>query len=130
MRAIALVVIIAGLVALVFGVIFLPQASSAEKEIADQVAPLTIDQINPHYDAVTASFNAQMAKEEPNIQAGKAAPSSLYAYLAGQRALLGLAKANMGVASFVRMLGIVNILIGLGLIGGGFIAYRKTGAKA
>jgi hypothetical protein len=128
MRILALVVIILGLVALVFGIIFLPKASSGEKEIADQVVPLTLDQINPHYDAVTASFNAQMAKEEPNIQAGKAAPSPLYAYLAGQRALLGLAKSNMGVAFLVRMLGIVNICAGLGLIGTGFLLYRKSSA--
>jgi hypothetical protein len=126
MRGLSLLVIILGLVALVFGIIFLPQASSAEKEIAEQVAPLPVDQINPHYDTVTQAFNAQMAKEEPNIQAGKAAPSALYAYLSGQRALLGLAKANMGTASFVRMVGIIDILIGVGMIAAGFVLFRKS----
>jgi hypothetical protein len=128
MRALAIIVIILGLAALVFGIVFLPQASSGEKEIADSVAPLTLDQVSPKYDAVTAKFDEQRAKEEPAIQAGQAAPSALYAYYAGQRALLGLAKSNMGVASFVRMLGIANIIIGLGLIGTGFLLFRKKSA--
>ncbi len=119
MRVLAVIVIILGLAGLVFGILFLPKASSAEEEIAVQVAPLTLDQIDGHYDAVTAAFNQAMAAEEPNIQAHTAMPSAMYTYLSGQRALLGLAKSNMGVASLVRMLGMVNILLGLGLAAAG-----------
>jgi hypothetical protein len=115
MRVFGVIILILGLVGIVFGIIFLPMASSAEDEIATQVAPLTLDEINPHYDAVTAAFNAQMLQEEPGIQAHTAMPSALYAYLSGQRALLGLAKANMGTVTLVRYLGIVNICLGAGL---------------
>ena len=111
MRVLGIIVIILGLVGVVFGIMFLPMASSAENEIADQVAPLTLDQINPKYDAVTATFNKQMATEEPQIQAGKAMPSAIYNYYSAQRALLGLAKANMGTVTLVRYLGIVNICV-------------------
>jgi hypothetical protein len=128
MRILAIIVIIMGLVGVVFGILFIPQANSAEQEIADEIAPLTLDQLNPKYDVVKAKFIEQMALEEPQIQAGQAAPSSLYAYYAGQRALLGLAKSNMGVASLVRMLGIVNILVGLGLVLTGFVLFRKSSA--
>ena len=41
-RVSAIVVAILGVVCLVFGIIFMTQASSAEKEIADDIQPLTI----------------------------------------------------------------------------------------
>jgi len=126
MRVLAVIVIILGLVGVVFGILFLPKATSAEQEIADEIAPVTLDQLDPKYDVVKAKFIEQMALEEPQIQAGQAGPSALYAYYAGQRALLGLAKSNMGVASLVRMLGIANILVGLGLGIAGFILLRRN----
>ena len=42
MHALAVIVIVLGLAALVFGILFIPQASSAEKEIANSVAPLKL----------------------------------------------------------------------------------------
>jgi hypothetical protein len=126
MRVLGIIVLILGLVGVVFGIVFLPMANSAENEITTQVAPLTLDQVSPKYDAVTAAFNKQMAAEEPQIQAGKALPSAIYNYYAAQRALLGLAKANLGTVTLVRFLGIVNICIGVGLAAAGFYVYRKA----
>jgi hypothetical protein len=126
MRVLGIIVLILGLVGVVFGIVFLPMASSAENEIATQTAPIPLDQINAKYDAVTTAFNAQMAKEEPQIQAGKAMPSAIYDYYAAQRALLGLAKANMGTVMLVRFLGIVNICVGAGLAVAGFYVFRKA----
>ncbi len=127
MRVIAaIIIIILGLVALIFGIIFIPQASSGEQEIADSVAPLTLDEVNEKYDMVAASYDQIKMAEEPGIQGQTAAPSSMYNYLGQQRALLGLAKSNMGTTAFIRMMGIVNIIIGAGLILTGVVVYRKT----
>jgi hypothetical protein len=130
MRVLAIIVIILGLAGIVFGILFIPQASSGEKEIADSVAPLTLDQVNEKYDAVSAQFNKAMAAEEPQIQTGKAAPSAMYNYLSAQRALLGLAKANMGTTKAVKTNGIIDILLGLGLVLAGLVLLRKSQSTA
>jgi hypothetical protein len=131
MRVIAIIVVILGLASLAFGILFVSQASSAEKQVLDEIAPLTsLSQVDPHYDTVTAAFNKQMATEEPQIQAGKAAPSAMYAYLSGQRALLGLAKSNIGLAKFTRISGIVSIVVGLGLVLSGLALLRKAQSAA
>jgi hypothetical protein len=130
MRILAVIVIILGLATLVLGVLFIPQANSGEKEIADSIAPLTLDQVDGKYDAVSAKYNEQKAKEEPNIQAGKALPSDIYNYYSAQRALLGLAKSNMGTVKAVRTNGIVDIVVGLSLILGGFVLLRKNASAA
>jgi hypothetical protein len=126
MRAIAIIVILLGIASLVIGIIFLPQASSGEKEIADSVAPLTLDQVDAKYDAVSANYDKYKANEEPQIQAGQAAPSAMYNYLSAQRALLGLARANIGTAKAVRMNGIVDIIVGVGLVLSGLAISRKS----
>jgi hypothetical protein len=130
MRALAVIVVILGLAALVFGILFIPQASSAEQEIADSVAPLTLDQVDAKYDAVVVKYDALKAAEEPQIQAKTAAPSATYNYLSAQRALLGLAKSNMGTAKFVRLNGIIDILVGLGLVLAGLGLLRKSQSAA
>jgi hypothetical protein len=126
MRVLGILVILLGLVGVVFGILFLPMANSADQEIADSIAPLTFDQVNPKYDAVSAAYDAQKALEEPQIQAGEAAPSSYYAYLSAQRGLLGLAKANIGTAKLVRYLGILSVCIGAGVAVAGFMILRKA----
>jgi hypothetical protein len=130
MRALAVIVIILGLAGIVFGILFIPQASSADKEIADSVIPLKVSDVDAKYDAVTAAFNQQMAKEEPGIQAHTAQASATYNYLSAQRALLGLAKANIGNVKFVRTSGIINIIVGLGLVLAGLVLFRKNQSAA
>jgi hypothetical protein len=130
MRALAVIVIILGLAALVFGILFIPQASSAEQEIADSVAPLTLDQVDAKYDAVAVKYDALKAAEEPQIQAKTAAPTINYVYLSAQRALLGLAKSNIGTAKFVRLNGLIDILVGLGLVLSGLVLLRKSQSAA
>ena len=126
MRAMAVIIVILGLASLVFGILFVTQAASAEQEIADSVAPLTLDEVEGKYDAVAAKYSALKMAEEPAIQGGTAAPSSMYNYLSAQRALLGLAKSNIGTASFVRTTGVVNIILGLGLVLAGLGMLRKV----
>jgi hypothetical protein len=129
MRILGVIVIILGLAALVFGILFIPQASSAEKEIAKSIDPLKLDQVNAQYDTVAAKYTAIKTAEGPGIQGGTA-PSANYNYLASQRALLGLAKANIGTAKFVRTCGIVDIVVGLGLVLAGLVLLRKNSTTA
>jgi hypothetical protein len=130
MRAIAIIIVILGLAGLVFGILFVTQAGSAEQEVADSVAPLTLDQVDAKYDAVAVKYDAMKAAEEPKIQAGQAAASDTYNYLSAQRALLGLARSNIGTASFARTSGVVDILIGLGLVLAGIGMLRKIQSGA
>ena len=116
MRVISIIVVILGVATLAFGILFLMQAGSAEKQIADEVKPLKLAELDAKYDAVTPKQEGLMAKEEPQIQAGQAAPSAMYNYLSAHRSLLAIARSNVGIAKFVRTSGTVNIIIGLGLI--------------
>ena len=126
MRIVSIVTIILGLAAIVFGVLFIAQAASGTTEIKTSIAPLTMDQVNPSYDKISANYEKQMAAEEPAIQSGKAAPSPMYNYLSAQRGLLGLAKANIGTVKAIRMLGYVNIGIGVALALAGVAMMRKA----
>ena len=126
MRILTIVAILVGLAAIIFGILFIPQASSGEKEIADSIAPLTLDQVNDKYDAVSVKYDALKTAEEPQIQAGKAAPTITYVYISAQRALLGLAKSNIGTVTFIRYNGIIDIMVGLGLVAAGTVLLVKN----
>jgi hypothetical protein len=125
MRVLGVIIIILGLVGIVFGIMFLPQASAGRDEIAVAVYPLTLDQVVDKYDEVTMKYNAVMATEGPAIAAGTAYPSVTYAYLAGQRALLGLAKSNLGFVHFVQFMGVVSVVMGAGLAATGIVLVMK-----
>src|SRR5512137_1808480 len=116
MRILSLVTIILGVAAIAFGIVFVFQANAGNDEITTSILPLTADQVNPKYDAVTVKYKQIMAAEEPNIQAGKAAPSDMYNYLSAQRSLLGLAKANIGTVKAIQMNAYVTIGIGVALV--------------
>ncbi|MBA7675897.1 hypothetical protein ES703_84136 [subsurface metagenome] len=121
----ATVVVVLGVVGLVFGIIFITQASSAEREIANEIQPLTIAEVDAKYEAVKTNQLALAMTEEPQIRAGKAAPSTMYNYLTVQRTSLGLARANIGLVGFVRTSGIIYIIVGLGLILAGVGLFKK-----
>jgi hypothetical protein len=55
-------------------------------------------------------------------------PSAMYNYLSVQRTSLALARTNIGVANFVQTTGIINILLGLGLILAGLALLRRASA--
>jgi hypothetical protein len=104
------------------------QSNTGKQTVADEISPITLSDLNAKYDAVKAKQQAAMIAEEPNIQAGKAAPSVLYDYLSAQRGLLGLAKSNMSLAGFVLMNGVVEVVLGIGLIFTGMLLYMKPAA--
>jgi hypothetical protein len=121
---VALIIIAAGAISLVFGIVFLVQAGSARQEIADDIAPLTLDKVDAQYDAVVLQDKA-IIQREPLVQAGKAEPSAMYNYLSIQRTSLGLAKANIGVADFTKTTGIIDIILGVGFLLTGTVLMQK-----
>ena len=127
-RVIAMVVALIGVAILVMGILFVMQANTGKQKVADEISPIALSDLNAKYDTVKAGQEKVMAAEEPNIQAGKAAPSVMYDYLSAQRALLGLAKSNIETAKFVMMSGIVDIVLGIGLILAGMVLYMKPAA--
>lgn len=126
MRVLAIIVLLIGLASLVLGILFVVNAGSARDEVAASVAPLTLDEVDGKYDAVKAKHEAIRAQEEPAIQGGTAGPSAMYNYLSAQRGSLGLARTNIGLASLTQTLGLLNILIGAGLILVSVALMRKT----
>ena len=126
MRLCSIVVSLVGVVALVFGIIFITQAGSSAQEVADSIQPVTLAELDGTYETVKAKQMNIRAAEEPQIQAGTAAPSSTYNYLTIQRTALGLARTNVGLAGFVRTSGILDILVGIGLVLAGVGLFKDS----
>ena len=129
-RLVAMVVSIIGIASLVLGITLITQANSGKQQIANEIVPLKMSEVNAKYDAVKASLSKIQAAEEPNIQTGKAQPSAMYAYLSAQKVGLGLAKANIGTTKVVFTVGIIEIIIGFGLVLTGLILLRKPATVA
>jgi predicted PurR-regulated permease PerM len=110
MRILALLVVILGIVVLVFGIIFIPQASEAKQKVADSLtAPVTLDTLDATYDQISGSFDQLKASGMPSSD-------PQYVMVLGQRTSLGLAKSNVGIARVLNTMGIINILLGVGLV--------------
>jgi len=121
MRAIAIIIVILGLAAFIFGILFVTQGASGKQEVADSLkAPVTLDNLEDTYDAVKGQYEAAAAS-------GQMPASDLNA-LANTKTGLGLAKANKGTADMVRTSGVVDICIGLGLVLAGLGLLRKSQA--
>ena len=118
MRAMAVIVAILGLASLIMGILFITQAATAQQEVADSIAPLPLDQLDATYDGVTAQYNQMRAAGAP--------PSVEYNALYGNKVGLGLARSNVGTANFVRTTGVIDIILGLGLILTGLAMLRKA----
>jgi phosphotransferase system glucose/maltose/N-acetylglucosamine-specific IIC component len=122
MRVIAIIIAILGLAGLVFGILLVTQAASGEQEVADSIAPLPLDQLDAQYDTVTAQYN--------QMKAAGTQPNAQYNYLYANKVGLGLARANVGTASLARTSGVVDILMGLGLLLAGIAMLRKAQSAA
>ncbi|MFC1946242.1 hypothetical protein ACFLW1_03495 [Chloroflexota bacterium] len=130
MRILAVIVSLVGVAVLVLGVLFIVQAGSAEQEVADSIQPLQLAEVDATYEAVKTKHMAMRAAEEPDIQAGKAAPSATYNYLSIQRTSLGLARTNIGLAALVRTTGILDVALGFGVLLSGLVLFNKCRSAA
>ena len=116
MRAIAIIVILLGIASLVFGVLFVTQAVDAKQEVADSLTPpTTLDTLDATYDNLDQQVSA-MQGNEPQ-----------YVIMFAQRTSLGLARANVGTAQSVMYSGIVDIVVGAGLVLTGLALAKKSG---
>jgi predicted PurR-regulated permease PerM len=121
MRLLALVVVILGIAALVFGILFIPQASQAKQKVADSLtAPITLDTLDATYDQICGAYDQLKASGMPSSD-------PQYVMVLGQRTSLGLAKSNVGVAKVLQTMGIVNIIIGAGLVLAGCALMMRKG---
>ena len=122
----AVIVVVLGVASLVMGIVFIAQGGSGKQKVADQIAPLTLEELDDKYETVKMNAAGLAQKEEPGIQAGTAAPSAMYNYLSLQRTSLGLARSNVGTADYILTHGIIDIVIGLGLVLGGVGIFKQS----
>jgi len=115
MRAMAIIVVILGIASLVFGILFVTQAASAENEVAESIDPVTLDELDERYD-----------QAKPGIKDMEAAGMEVDLDTKLQKTGLGLARANYGTARAVRVNGVVDICVGLGLVLAGLALLRKA----
>lgn len=115
MRIMALLVAIIGVAILALGVYYIPQAISGKQEVADKIAPLTLNKLDATYDEVSNKHAKLIMSEELKIRQGDE-PSAYYNYLTIQRTGLGLARAEVGLTNFVLITGIIEIILGVALI--------------
>jgi outer membrane murein-binding lipoprotein Lpp len=119
MRFLGLLVIILGIAAIVFGIMFIPQASDAKQKVVDSLSTgITLDNLDDTYDAVSAQFKA-MAQTDP-----------MYIPTLAKRTSLGLAKSNVGLAKLINTMGMVNIIVGAGLLLAGCAVMMKKNQAA
>lgn len=104
----ALFIAIVGVVCLVFGIMFIIEAGNAEQKVVNEIAPinLAICDVDAAYDQASVSLGQAMQSGDPETIQN--------AYL--QKTSLGLVKSNIGTIKFVRNSGILEIVLGAGLV--------------
>jgi hypothetical protein len=101
----ALFIAIVGVVCLVFGIMAIIEAGNSEQEVADEIAPIQLSQLDATYDQASAAYKAVRgtgAQEESTLLL--------------QKTSLGLARSNIGTINFVKNTAILEIVIGAGLV--------------
>jgi hypothetical protein len=124
MRILALLVVILGIATLVFGIIFIPQASEAKQKVADSLTSgVTLDNLDDTYDKINGTYDQLKAS-------GMLSSDPQYVMVLGQRTSLGLAKTNVGLARVLNTVGIINILLGVGLVFAGCALMMRKNQSA
>lgn len=125
-RWVAIIISLIGVACLVIGIIFIIQGNDGKQSLTVELSPLPLDQVDAQYDVVKEKIAPLRAAEEPNIQAGTALPSPTYSYLSAQRTSLGLARTNIGLTQFITTSGIVDLVLGVGLLLTGMVLFIKA----
>jgi hypothetical protein len=102
---IALTIAVVGVVCIVFGIMGIMGAGNSEQEVADELAPVTIANLDDTYDQISAAYSAVRGTDSPEESV-----------LLGKKTSLGLARSNIGTIDFVRNTSILEIVIGAGLV--------------
>jgi len=104
----AVILAIVGVACLVFGIMFIIEAGNAEQRVADELATSGIEicDVNAAYGQASAGLGqAMQSGDQETIQNATL-----------QKTSLGLAKSNVSTIKFLRNSGIVNIILGAGLV--------------
>jgi len=104
----ALCVAIVGVVCIVFGIMFIIEAGNAEQRVLDEIAPLNLEigDVNSAYGQASAALGQAMQSGDPEaIQDATLRKTSL-----------GVVRSNVGTIKFVRNSGILEIVLGAGLV--------------
>lgn len=104
----ALFIAIVGVVALVFGIMSIIEAGNAEQKVLDEITPmgLAIGDVNATYGQASAALGQAMQSGDPEtIQSAQLTKTSL-----------GVIRSNIGTIKFVRNTGILEIVLGAGLV--------------
>ena len=113
----AIAVAIIGVVCIVFGVMFIIEAGKGEQRVLDEIEPmgLAICDVNAAYgQASTALGQAMQSGDSEVIQDAKLMKTSL-----------GVIKSNIGTIKFVRNSGILEIVLGAGLVIAGIGFFKQ-----
>jgi hypothetical protein len=123
----SILVALVGVAAIVFGVLFMMQANSSRTTLANELAPVTLANLNATYDQVKAGLaQASAAAAAATDPAVKAATNEKVQDLGWQKAGLSAAKASRGTIDFVQMSGILAIVLGVGFFTTGYLAMKKS----
>lgn len=104
----AISIAIVGVVCIVFGIMFIIEAGNSEQKVADEIAliGLEIDGVSAAYDqSKVALGQAMQSGDTETIQNATL-----------QKTSLGLAKSNISTINFVKNSGILEIILGAGLV--------------
>ena len=105
LKMIALTIAVVGIVCIIFGIMGIMGAGNSEQEVADELAPVTIANLDDTYDQISAAYSAVRGTDSPEESV-----------LLGKKTSLGLARSNIGTIDFVRNTSILEIVIGAGLV--------------
>jgi hypothetical protein len=116
----SILVAVVGVVAIVFGVMFMMSASSSRATLVDELkaSNLTLATLDAAYDQAKAGLTQALG-------AGAAGAES--AQSAGwQKASLSAAKASRGTIDFVEKSGMLTIVLGVGFVLSGWAIMKKS----
>ena len=114
---VSLLVTLVGVVAIVFGIIFIMEAGSSRETLTNELkaSNVTLATLNAAYDqAKTGLEQATAAKNVEGMQSA-----------GWQKASLSVAKSSVSTISFVQNTGTLNILMGVGFVFIGLFMYMK-----
>lgn len=113
----ALLVTLVGVVAIVFGIIFIMEAGSSRTTLSDELksSNITLATLNAAYDQAKAGL--EQATAAKNVEAIQSA--------GWQKASLSVAKSNVSTIAFVQNAGILNIVLGAGFVLVGLFMFMK-----
>ena len=115
----SLLVVLVGVVAIVFGVMFIMQAGSSRTTLSNELkaSNVTLATLNAAYDQAKAGL--EQATAAKNAEAAQSA--------GWQKASLSVAKSSVSTINFVEKSGILNIVLGVGFVLVGLFMFMKRG---